>query len=51
LHDRLFLPPPERRATLALQSLPQGFLGHERHAIRLPQDAAENLLARNRDFL
>ena len=40
LHDGLHGPPPERCSALALQSLPQGFLGHERHAVRLPQDAA-----------
>ena len=40
LHDRLFLPAAERRAALALQRLPQGFLGYERHPVRLPQNAA-----------
>ena len=51
LPDRLFLPPPERCAALALQSLPQGFLGYERDAVRLPQDAAAVLPACNRDLL
>src|SRR3954453_17960734 len=40
LHDGLHGPPPERRSPLALQSLPQGFLGRERDAVRVPQDAA-----------
>src|SRR3954471_23842604 len=38
------------RCPLALQSLPQGFLGHERHAIRLPQDAAAVLPDGDRDL-
>ena len=31
---------PSGAAALALQSLPQGFLDHERDAVRVPQDAA-----------
>src|SRR6266404_4247476 len=51
LHDRLFLPAPERRAALALQSLPQGFFGYERHAVRVPQAAATLLPSRHCNLL
>ena len=51
LPDRLFLPPPERCAALALQGLPEGFLGHVRDAVRVPQAAAQGLPARHRDLL
>ena len=49
--NHLFLPSPERCAALALQSMPKGFLGYERHIVRVSQDAAQILLARHRDLL
>jgi hypothetical protein len=39
LPDRLFLPPPERRAALAVQSLPERLLSDERDALRPSQVA------------
>jgi hypothetical protein len=36
LYNRLFLSAPERRTALALQSLPKGFFGYERDAVRVP---------------
>src|SRR4051794_19175073 len=44
LHDRLFLPPPERSAALALQSVPERLLGDERHPIPRPQAAPQGYL-------
>jgi hypothetical protein len=43
------LPPPWPRAPLALQSLSEGFQRHVGHAVCLPQDAAQSLLACHRD--
>jgi hypothetical protein len=43
------LPPPWSRAPLALQSLSEGFQRHVGHAVCLPQDAAQSLLACHRD--
>ena len=50
LPDGLCLPPAERCAALALQSLPQGFLGYVRDAVRIPQDAAAGLPDGRRDL-
>jgi hypothetical protein len=41
----------ERCAALALQSLPQGFLGHQRHPVCVSQAAAALLLSRYCDLL
>src|ERR1700730_14015094 len=43
--------PTEWRSALALQSLPQGFLGHQRNAVRVPQAAAALLPSGDCDFL
>jgi ISXO2-like transposase domain len=51
LPDCLRLPPPERCAALALQSLPQGFQRYLRDAVCLPQDATAGLPDGRRDLL
>jgi ISXO2-like transposase domain len=44
LHYRLFLPAPERCATLAVQSMQERLQCHQRDVIRVPQAAASLLL-------
>jgi hypothetical protein len=42
---------PNGAPRLALQSLPQGFQRHQRHPVRVPQDAAAGVPDGRRDLL